>query len=107
MSRTIRPHAAARRSLAGIGVPDHRDALAVYLLWRREAYYRRNASARARSPSTTCATGPAAVSREPSSPLLVARLPSVPLAVSLLCVGAGIDADALCEPAEYPREIDC
>lgn len=38
-SRSLAPRLPPRRSLAHIGVPDHRDALAIYLRWVRQRYY--------------------------------------------------------------------
>ncbi|KAF1831754.1 hypothetical protein BDW02DRAFT_571730, partial [Decorospora gaudefroyi] len=38
MSRNIK--VPSRRSLASIGIPNHRDALAVYFRWVRQRYYR-------------------------------------------------------------------
>jgi hypothetical protein len=52
----------SRRSLAHIGIPNHRDALAVYFRWVRQRYYRAHtvmAFEVAPSAASTCTSYPA------------------------------------------------
>ncbi|CAO2655516.1 Nn.00g043190.m01.CDS01 [Neocucurbitaria sp. VM-36] len=92
----------SRSSLAAIGIPDHRDALAIYFRWVRQRYYRAHALMGPELADSVC---PASESNElhaSLSPALGMPFDMNRLAVDVSCVGARFEGEAL----KYAREID-
>ncbi|EUC50025.1 hypothetical protein COCMIDRAFT_22359 [Bipolaris oryzae ATCC 44560] len=114
MSHTHRYHVKypSRGTLAPIGIPNHRNAFAVYLLWARQRYYRMHDAMHHEASSSAACTrssddavdvhvGGDAPNSLPSLQFDAARLNT-----DLLGIGSGLDGSVDASELMYPREID-
>jgi len=98
-----------RRSLASIGIPSHRDALAVYFHWVRQRYYRaQDVVGDELASSVRSVVGSCDVSRMDDYDLAETRSrvqsDTERFRVDLLSIGAGLEGEAVA--LAYPGEID-
>jgi hypothetical protein len=88
-----------RRSLASIGIPNHRDALAVYFRWVRQRYYRATGLMRYEAASSMRSTDGFEVYEGATA----MQFDGERLRVDLLGVGARCENEIV--GAAYPGEI--
>jgi len=98
-----------RRSLASIGIPSHRDALAVYFHWVRQRYYRaQDVMGDELASSVRSAAGSCDASRmddyDLAEPRSRVQSDTERFRVDLLSVGAGFEGET--GVLAYPGEID-
>lgn len=99
-----------RRSLACIGIPNHRDALAVYFHWVRQRYYRAQdvmgdeLASSVRSVASSCDASSRMDDYDLAEPRLRVQSDTERFRVDLLSIGAGFEGDAVA--LAYPGEID-
>ena len=100
----------SRRSLASIGIPNHRDALAVYFRWVRQRYYRAEGVMRADLASSveSVASSSDASSGDDESDFAQPRTrfqrDTKMLSIDLLSIGAKFEDEGIA--LAYPGEID-
>ena len=99
-----------RRSLASIGIPSHRDALAVYFHWVRQRYYRAQdvmgdeLASSVRSVAGSCETSSRMDDYDHAEPRSRFQSDTERFRIDLLSIGAGFEGED--GVLAYPGEID-
>lgn len=99
-----------RRSIASIGIPSHRDALAVYFHWVRQRYYRAQdvmggeLASSVRSVATSSDASSRTDDYDLAEPRSRIQSDTVRFRVDLLSIGACFEGEAVA--LAYPGEID-
>jgi len=99
-----------RRSLASIGIPSHRDALAVYFHWVRQRYYRAQdvmgdeLASSVRSVVGSCDASSRMDDYDLTEPRSRVQSDTERFRVDLLSIGAGFEGEAVA--LSYPTGID-
>lgn len=91
----------SRSSLAAIGIPDHRDALAIYLQWVRQRYYRAHVLSGPELADSVCSVSSDEL-HEPLEPASSVQFDMDRVVVDVYGIGARFEGEALI----YAREID-
>ena len=99
----------SRRSLASIGIPDHRDVLAVYMRWVRQRYYRAQDVMRQEAAPVVASTpdscdGEADEEQDVTAPQSSLQFDAERLGVDLLGTGSRFETEG--SVYGYPAEID-
>ncbi|KNG49860.1 hypothetical protein DDE82_001594 [Stemphylium lycopersici] len=99
----------SRRSLASLGIPDHRDVLTVYIHWARQRYYRaqdvmrQDATSVVASPHESGGAEPDEEQDATASPPSL-HFDAERLGVDLLGTGSSFETEG--SEYGYPAEID-
>lgn len=102
LTRALPARLPSRSSLACIGIPDHRDLLAIYFRWVRQRYYRAHAEMGPKLASSARSTSASSEQREVLSPVVEMHFDMARLVEDVFGVGARFEGEA----TRYAREID-
>ncbi|KAL1801674.1 hypothetical protein ACET3X_002016 [Alternaria dauci] len=100
----------SRRSLVSIGIPNHRDVLAVYFHWVRQRYYRAHNVMRdelapsVKSVASSCDVSDGDDECDFATPCVRFQRDTETPGIDLLNIGAEFEDEAIAFP--YPGEID-